>query len=217
MATSAEPVESVPQHTSDPSSCKAAPAPTGQITSLLRAWTQGDASARDCLAAMVYNDLRRVAGARLRAHPRNSLSPTDVVNEAFVRLLGQEARWVNRAHFFFVAAEMIRRVLVDHARARQALKRGGDATHIQLSGVEMTQTARVVDVLALDRVLEELAELDARQARIVDLRYFGGLTFEEVAAALHMSPSAVKRDWATARIWLNWRLRASDPPRPGRA
>jgi RNA polymerase sigma factor (TIGR02999 family) len=104
---------------------------------------------------------------------------------------------------------MVRRVLVDHARARRARKRGGDARLVQLSGVEVAQAPRVVDDLALDRVLEELAALDPRQASIVDLRYFGGMTFDEVAEALGMSASAVKRDWTTARSWLHWRLRTS--------
>jgi RNA polymerase sigma factor (TIGR02999 family) len=190
---------------------------TGQITSLLRAWTQGDAAARDRLASLVYNDLRRVAGARLRARSLQSMSPTDVVHEAFVRLLGQEARWVNRAHFFAVAAEMIRRVLVDHARARRARKRGGDAVRISLSDAKLTQSQKGVDLLALDQLLEELAAQDPRQARVVELRYFGGLTFEEIAEALDTSSSAAKRDWATARLWLQWRLRRYESPRPGRA
>ena len=195
--------------------CEATPAPTGQITLLLRAWTQGDAVARDRLASLVYKDLRRVAGARLRDQARHILSPTDVVNEAFVRLLGQEARWVNRVHFFFVAAKMIRRVLVDHARARHARKRGGDALHVELDAIAVAQAPRGVDLLALDRVLEDLAAQDPRQARIVDLHYFGGLTFEEIAAALGMSASAVKRDWTTARVWLHWRLEGNRP-RPSR-
>ena len=191
--------------------------PTGQITSLLRAWTLGDADARDRLASLVYNDLRRVAGARLRARPPQSLSPSDIVQEAFVRMLGQEARWVNRAHFFAVAAEMIRRVLVDHARARRARKRGGDALRINLSDVKLAQGPQDVDLLALDQVLEELAAQDPRQARVVELRYFGGLTFEEIAEALSTSASAVKRDWTTARLWLKWRLRKDDSPRRSRA
>jgi RNA polymerase sigma factor (TIGR02999 family) len=189
--------------------------PTGEITSLLRAWTQGDAGARDRLASLVYNDLRRVAGARLRGRSPQSMSPTDVVHEAFVRLLGQDARWVNRAHFFSVAAEMIRRVLVDHARARGARKRGGDLLRVDLSQVE-ARAPKEVDILALDRALEELGALDARQARIVELRFFGGMTFEETAEAVGMSPSAVKRSWEMGRLWLRWRLSKDPPPRRGR-
>lgn len=191
--------------------------PTGQISSLLRAWTLGDADARDRLASLVYNDLRRVAGARLRARAPQSLSPTDVVHEAFVRLLGQEARWVNRAHFFAVAAEMIRRVLVDHARARHARKRGGDAVRINLTDVKVGLGPKDVDLLALDRVLVELAAQDSQQARVVELRYFGGLTFDEIAEALGISASAAKRDWTTARLWLQWRLRSGDSPGRGHA
>jgi RNA polymerase sigma factor (TIGR02999 family) len=191
--------------------------PTGQITLLLRAWTRGDPDARDRLASLVYDDLRRVAGARLRARARQSLSPTDVVHDAFVRLLGQQARFVNRAHFFAVAAEMIRRVLVDHARARGARKRGNAALRVSLSDVEIAQDPKEVDILALDRALEELAAQDARQARVVELRYFGGMTFEETAEALGMSASAVKRSWETARLWLHWRLRKDQPPGRTRA
>jgi RNA polymerase sigma-70 factor, ECF subfamily len=181
--------------------------PTGQITLLLRAWTKGDADARDRLASVVYKDLRRVAGARLRARAPQTLSPSDVVHEAFVRLLGQEARWVNRAHFFAVAAEMIRRVLVDQARARGARKRGGGALRISLSDVKVGTDPKDVDLLALHRVLEELTARDPQLAHIVELRYFGGLTFDEIAEALGKSAAAVKRDWTTARAWLHGRLR----------
>jgi RNA polymerase sigma factor (TIGR02999 family) len=186
--------------------------PTGQISSLLRAWTLGNADARDRLASLVYNDLRRVAGARLRAQAPQSLSPTDVVHEAFVRLIGQEARWVNRAHFFAVAAEMIRRVLVDHARARHARKRGGNDLRIRLSDVKVGLDPKGADLLALDQVLKELAAQDPQQARVVELRYFGGLTFDEIAEAVGISASAAKRDWTTARLWLRWRLRSGDAP-----
>jgi RNA polymerase sigma factor (TIGR02999 family) len=124
------------------------------------------------------------------------------VQEAFVRLLGQEARWVNRAHFFAVAAEMIRRVLVDHARARRARKRGGDAVRINLSDVKVTQGQKDMDLLALHQVLEELAAQDPRQARVVELRYFNGLSIDETARALGISPATVKREWAMARAWL---------------
>jgi RNA polymerase sigma factor (TIGR02999 family) len=190
--------------------------PTGEITLLLRAWTRGDAEARDRLASLVYDDLRRVAGARLRARARQSLSPTDVVHDAYLRLLGQEARFENRAHFFAVAAEMIRRVLVDHARARGARKRGRSALRVSLSDVELAQDPRDVDILALDRALEELAALDARQARVVELRYFGGMTFEETAKAVGMSASAAKRSWEMGRLWLRWRLGMNPPARRSR-
>jgi RNA polymerase sigma factor (TIGR02999 family) len=191
--------------------------PTGEITSLLRAWSQGDAAARDRLASLVYKDLRRVAGARMRGRTRPSLSPTDVVHDVFVRLLGQEARWVNRAHFFAVAAEMVRRVLVDRARARLARKRGGGALRVDLSDVEVVHAGKDVDVLALDRALEELSAQDARQARVVVLHFFGGLTFDEIGEELGVSASAAKREWQAARVWLLWRLGANEPARRGRA
>jgi RNA polymerase sigma factor (TIGR02999 family) len=188
----------------------------GELTLLLRAWASGDVDARDRLACLVYGELRKLARARLRARMRQTLSPTDVVHDAFARLLGQEARWVNRAHFFAVAAEMIRRVLVDHARARHAQKRGGDARRVDLSKVELVHAPRSVDVLALEQVLDELAAQDPRQARVVELRYFSGLTFEEIAEALGTSASSAKRDWTTARLWLHWRLQdeSARPLRP---
>jgi len=191
--------------------------PTGRITSLLRAWTKGDPEARDRLVSLVYDDLRRVARGRVRGRAPQSMSPSDVVHEAFERLLGQDARYVNHAHFFAVAAEMIRRVLVDHARARRARKRGGTAVRIPLSDAKLVQRPMDVDVLALNQVLDELAHQDPKQARVVELRYFGGLTFDEIAEVLDISPSAAKRDWETARLWLNWRLRTNKSPRQRRA
>lgn len=189
---------------------------TGKITSLLRAWTKGDAEARDRLATLVYDDLRRVARGRLRGRAPHSLSPTDVVHETFVRLIGQDARYVNRAHFFAVAAEMMRRVLVDHARARNARKRGGKARRITLSDVKLVERPRDLEFLALHRALDEFAQLDPRQARVVELRAFGGLTFDGIAEVLDMSATAAKRDWATALRWLDWRLRTNRSPQHGR-
>src|SRR5262245_2714715 len=185
---------------------------TGQITALLRAWTDGHASARDRLASLVYNDLRRVARGRLRGRAPQSLSPTEVVHEAFVRLLGQDAHWANRVHFFAVAAEMMRRVLVDHARARHAQKRGGDGVRVALSDVELAEAPKAVDLLALDELLVELAAQDPERARVVELRYFGDMTFEEIGKALEISPSAARRRWEPARLWLLNRLRDGDSP-----
>jgi RNA polymerase sigma factor (TIGR02999 family) len=184
----------------------------GEITTLLRAWSEGDAAAGDRLARLVYTDLRRVAGARLRAVASPTLSPSDLVHEAFVRMLGQEPRWANRAHFFAVAAAMIRRVLVDHARARRARKRGGGAVRIDLTDVEAPAASPDVDLIALDQALEELTALDAGQARVVELRYFGGLSFEEIAEVSQTSVRTAKRHWASARLWLRWRLGPGDPP-----
>ena len=187
---------------------------SGEITTLLRAWGEGDGQARDRLAAVVYADLRRVAGARLRRGASPTLNPSDLVHEAFIRLIGQEARFEGRAHFFAVAAMMIRRVLVDHARARRARKRGGAAVRVDLSQADAAIGPRDFDLVALDEALEELARLDAEQARVVELRYFGGLTFEEIAEATATSVSTAKRSWSSARLWLQWRLRprAETPP-----
>ena len=159
---------------------------------------------------MVYADLRRLAGARLRHGASPTLNPSDLVHEAVIRLIGQEARFEGRAHFFAVAAIMIRRVLVDRARARRAGKRGGAALRVDLSKVEAAAAPRPVDLVALDDALEELAALDVEQARVVELRYFGGLTFDEIAEATGTSVSTAKRSWASARLWLQWRLRPHD-------
>lgn len=182
----------------------------GEITTLLRAWARGDGAARDRLAGIVYADLRRLAGARLRHAASPTLNPSDLCHEAFIRLIGQEPRFEGRAHFFAAAAVMIRRVLVDHARARRALKRGGAAVRVDLSQAEVAVATRAVDLVALDEVLEELAALDVEQARVVELRYFGGLTFNEIAEATGTSVSTAKRSWTSARLWLQWRLRPRD-------
>jgi RNA polymerase sigma factor (TIGR02999 family) len=168
--------------------------------------------AGDRLASLVYTDLRRIAGASLRGAASPTLNPSDLVHEAFVRMLGQELRWTNRAHFFAVAATMIRRALVDHARARHARKRGGKTIRLELSGIDAVAASADVDLVALDRALSELATLDAGQARVVELRYFGGLTFEEIAEVSRVSVRTVKRDWASARLWLRWRLRPDHSP-----
>jgi RNA polymerase sigma factor (TIGR02999 family) len=178
----------------------------GEITSLLQAWGRGDEAARDRLAGIVYADLRRLAGARLRRGAAPTLNPSDLVHEAVIRLIGQTAHFESRAHFFGVAAVMIRRVLVDHARARRARKRGGAAVRVDLSKANAAVAPRDVDLVALDEALAELEKLDAEQARVVELRYFGGLTFDEIAEATGISVSTAKRSWASARLWLLWRL-----------
>jgi RNA polymerase sigma-70 factor (ECF subfamily) len=185
---------------------------TGKITALLRAWIDGDAGALDRLVSLVYKDLHRVAAARLRARPFQSLSPSDIVQDTFVRVLGQEARFVNTGHFFAVAGEMMRRVLVDHARARHARKRGGGGVRVALSDVELAEDPKGVDFLALDELLAELAAQDPERARVVKLHFFSGLTFEEIAKELEISPSAAKRGWESTRLWLLWRLRGGDSP-----
>jgi RNA polymerase sigma factor (TIGR02999 family) len=179
----------------------------GEITSLLQAWSQGDSSARDRVARLMYPHLRRLAAGRLQGEGSPSLNPSDVVNEAFVRLLGQQTQWSNRAHFCAVAAMMIRRVLVDRARARGAGKRGGGDVRVSLTRLDAVRQPADVDIIALDQALEELATLDNRQAQLVELRYFGGLSLEEVGRTLGISLSTVKREWSSARLWLYRRLR----------
>ena len=191
------------------------PVSTGEITALLRAWSAGDTAARDRLASLVYADLRRLARARLRGGSA-TLSPSDIVHEAYVRLLRQDSRWANRVHFFAVAAEMMRRVLVDRARARGARKRGGGAARVELSEIMEGRARADVDLVDLDRALNELSALDPEQARVVELRYFGGLTFEQIAETLGISATSAKRGWTSARLWLLRRLRAGEPARADR-
>lgn len=177
------------------------------ITELLLAWSGGDRQAFDRLVPMVYAELRRQARVQLsRERATHTLQPTALVHEAFLRLVDQRsARWRNRAQFFGVAAQLMRRILVDHARARDAAKRGGGAVRIPLDEAsEDAATAQIpeVDVLLVDEALERLASLDERQARVVELRYFGGLSVEEAAAVLDVSEITIKRDWAMAKAWL---------------
>jgi RNA polymerase sigma-70 factor (ECF subfamily) len=185
------------------------------VTKLLKAWSEGDREALDRLVPLVYAELKRRAGAQLaRERGSHTLQPTALVHEAFLRLVDQRsARWQNRAQFFAVAAQLMRRILVDHARARAADKRGGDAVRISLDDAGDASTSPEPDVLLLNQALERLARLDERQARVVELRYFGGLTVEEVAAVLEVSQITVKRDWAMARAWL-YRELTSGPPAP---
>jgi len=190
-------------------------APAGDITALLHAWSEGDSIARDRLAGLVYPDLRRLAGARLRGDASPTLNPSDLVQEAFIRLLDQETRWTNRTHFFAIAAMTIRRVLVDRARAHRARKRSGAVVRVDLGEIEAAKEPIQVDVIALDEALGELARMDHRQAQVVELRYFGGLSFQEIARTLQISLSTAKRDWMSARLWLHWRLRGGTPRGPG--
>ena len=186
----------------------------GDITRLLRAWSQGDAAARDQLMSAVYGDLHRRAAVYLRRErPGHTLDPAGLVHEAYLRLLEQEGvGWQNRAHFFASVSETMRHVLVDHARRRGAKKRGGDRTRVTLEDSLIGAEGRGVDLLALDEALTELARHGSQQARIVVLRFFGGLSIEETAEALDISPATVKRDWNLAKAWLHRRMK----PKPRR-
>jgi RNA polymerase sigma factor (TIGR02999 family) len=182
--------------------------PADDITGLLLAWGEGGDDVRAQLVEAVYAELRQVARRHLRRErAEHSLTPTALVHEAYVRLVDQRrVRWQNRAHFFSIAAHVMRRILVDHARARAAAKRDAGLT-IALDGFDAGAAPPDVDLIALDAALEKLARLDARQGQLVELRFFGGLTVEETAAALAVAPATVKRDWALARAWLFRELR----------
>lgn len=175
-----------------------------EISKLLQAWSGGDHAALDQLIPLVYNELRRMASGYLRRRmAHNSLQPTAIVHEVYLRLLGQrDAHFENRAQFFGLASHLIRTILVDHIRQQQAAKRGGGWRKVELTEALDVARAREVDMIALDLALESLSARDPQQCRIVELRYFGGLTIEDTAKFLKISPATVKRDWNLARAWL---------------
>ena len=176
-----------------------------EVTELLRAWNEGDPRAKEKLLPLVYRELRRRAAAYLRGERGgHTLVATALVHEAYLRLVDQRAAYVNRAQFFAIAATMMRRVLADHARARAAAKRPPPELRIALEDAPLAtpDPSSEVDLLALDAALDELAARDPRQARLVELRYFGGLTSEETAEALGVSLATAKREWTSARAWL---------------
>ena len=184
------------------------------ITDLLLAWGNGTSTAADALVPAIYAELHRQAVRAMRREgSEHTLQATALVHEAYLRLVDQRrVAWQNRSHFFGIAAQAMRRVLVDHARARHAAKRGGDLQRrVTLSGLAQAapDADDAVDVLALHDALDRLAVLDAVQAKLVELRYFSGLTIEETATALRMSPATVKREWAIARAWLRRELASS--------
>jgi RNA polymerase sigma factor (TIGR02999 family) len=174
------------------------------VTHLLLRWGDGDRAALDALTPLVYDELRRLAGRHLRRERSDhTLQSTALVHEAYLKLVDQKnVRWQNRAQFFGLAAEMIRRILVDHARARQAAKRGGGAFKLTLDEALDASEPKDLDLVRLDDVLQGLAKIDPQQGRIVELRYFAGLTIEETAEVLNISPATVKRDWMVAKAWL---------------
>jgi RNA polymerase sigma-70 factor, ECF subfamily len=176
-----------------------------EVTGLLLAWSNGDKEALDKLTPLVYDELHRLANRHLgRERPNHSLQTTALIHEAYLRLVDQRnPRWQNRAHFFAIAARLMRRILVDHARSRRYAKRGGAALRVSLAEVGDVAEVRAAEVVALDDALESLAELDPRKSRVVELRFFGGLSVGETADVLGVSPNTVLRDWSTAKAWLH--------------
>ena len=175
-----------------------------EITELLVAWGGGDESALDRLIPLVYDELRRLAHRYMgRERPGHTLQTTALVNEAYLRLVSwREVCWQNRAHFFAVSAQMMRRILVDFARDRKYLKRGGGALRVSLADAASLTEQRGADLVALDEALTALAEVDRRKAQVVEMRFFGGLSVEEVAEVLKVSKETVMRDWRLAKVWL---------------
>ena len=178
------------------------------ITQLLMQWSNGDPQALDQLTPLVYDELRQMARTYLRRErPDHTLQATALVHETYLRLIDQHSvSWQNRAHFFGIASQMMRRILVNHALARAAAKRGGDAEKLSLNEAINFAGERGVDLISLDAALKELEVLDAKQTRIVELRFFGGLSLKETAEVLKLSPATVKREWATARLWLRRKM-----------
>jgi RNA polymerase sigma factor (TIGR02999 family) len=178
--------------------------PSATITQLLIKWRNGDQAALDELARRIYGELRGLARFYLRQErPDHTLQPSDLVHEAYLRLANEkDIDWQNRAHFFGIAAVRMRHILVEHARGRRAAKRGGGEYRLSLSEVDRQAEERDVNLLALDDALRRLEALDPQKSRIVEMRYFAGLTIEETAEALRISPATVKRDWSMARAWL---------------
>lgn len=180
------------------------PDSSSQVSKLLVNWREGDEAAREALIPLVYDELRRLARRHLRRErPDHTLQSAALVHEAYLRLIRQDQpQWQNRAHFFGVAAQLMRHILVDHARNRAAAKRGAGAPRLTLDPEVALPQERDVDLVKLDDALNELAALDLQQSRVVELRFFGGLSIEETSVALGISAATVKREWATARAWL---------------
>ena len=193
------------------------PASSARITELLANWCQGNADAREALIPLVYNELRRIARRHLwRQRPNHTLQSAALVNEAYLRLVRQKSpQWQNRAHFFSVAAQAMRQILVDYARSRLAAKRGAGAPRFTLdTKVVLPEQEKEdgVDLVALDDAMNTLTALEPRQSRIVELRFFGGLSIQDTAVVLKISPATVKREWTMARMWLHREL-IKDVPR----
>ena len=179
------------------------------MTRLLVDWQQGDQSALRKLTPLIYDELRRIAH-RYARHERNghTLQTTALVNEAYLRLAGQGSpEWQNRSHFFAVTAQVMRHILIDHARRRRYLKHGGELQQVSMEAASLMPENRAAELIALDEALDELKDFDPRKSKVVELRYFGGLSLEETAAALDVSVMTVRRDWRAAKAWLFSRMR----------
>jgi RNA polymerase sigma factor (TIGR02999 family) len=185
-----------------------------EVTQILHDWSGGDARAPERLMPFVYDELRRLARAFLaREHGGHTLQPTALVNEAYLRLIDQtRVDWQNRAHFYGIASRMMRRVLIDHARAHATDKRGGGAIRLSLEDVQLPAEQRAASLVALDEALGRLAEMDERKCRVVEMRFFGGMSDEEIAEALGVTTRTVLRDWKKARLWLYRELSESRQP-----
>ena len=179
-----------------------------EVTQLLRSWRQGNSEALDRLVPLVHAELRRVARSHIRREgPGHTLEATALVHEVYLRLVGLDRLTLNdRTHFFALAATLMRQILVDHARRKRADKRGGAVSMISLDGVSPAAQPSIVDVLALDQALDALSSRDARQGRVVELRFFAGLSIDETAEAIGVSAATVEREWAMAKAWLHRRL-----------
>ena len=184
---------------------------SNEVTRLLVDWGNGDQAALDELIPLVYNELRRLAGRYMRRESHgHTLQTSALVNEAYLRLVDQKSvKWQNRAHFFGVAAQLMRRILVDHARSRSRVKRGGGAKQVSLADHALV-SKESEEVIALDKALNNLAEMDPRKGQIVEMKFFGGLTTEEVAEVLKVTPRTVEREWRKAKAWLNRAISKGD-------
>jgi RNA polymerase sigma factor (TIGR02999 family) len=179
-------------------------APPQQVTQLLKQWQEGSNEALEALIPLVYKELKRLAASYLRRErPDHTLQSAALVNEAYLRLVDQnQTRWQNKAHFYGIAAQMMRRILADHARSHNAAKRGAGIPELELDEAVVQAQTRSVDLVGLEEALQKLEKLDPQQGRIVELRFFSGLSIEDTANVLAISPATVKRDWAAARAWL---------------
>ena len=188
--------------------------PPSEVTLLLQGWRNGDRNALDALLPLVYEELRRLAHFQLqRERQDHTLQTAALVHEAYLRLIGlNPPHWESRTHFFAIAAQLMRQILVDYARRHVAVKRGGGACKLSLEEATLVSKQKDVDVLSLDDALKALAKIDPRQSRVVELRFFAGLSLEEISEALEIAPATVQRDWTAARAWLHREISRSSRP-----